>query len=142
MQRLESARMSVQADVAGDSVKFRIVEPPKVPLVPVGPKRIAFSIGILVLALGLGGGLAFIMGQLRPVYYDVTGAAPWHRGTSTGPGHSSLDANNWRSSASYEVSGFFTATTMLFLLFVSLLVIYQMGYRDELVGLIKGVVSA
>jgi polysaccharide chain length determinant protein (PEP-CTERM system associated) len=141
VQRLESARMSVQADVAGDSVKFRIVEPPKVPLVPVGPKRIPFSIGILVLALGLGGGLAFIMGQLRPVYYDVVGL---RRGTEV-PVLGQVTRVWTRKLAvkrKLEVSGFFTATTMLFLLFVSLLVIYQMGYRDELVGLIKGVVSA
>ncbi|MBA1333084.1 hypothetical protein QQ73_19160, partial [Candidatus Endoriftia persephone str. Guaymas] len=32
VQRLESARMSVQADVAGDSVKFRIVVAVKKPL--------------------------------------------------------------------------------------------------------------
>jgi polysaccharide chain length determinant protein (PEP-CTERM system associated) len=56
MQRFESAKMSEQADEAGDNLKFRIVEPPKIPIQPIGPKRLVLSAVILLVALGIGGG--------------------------------------------------------------------------------------
>jgi polysaccharide chain length determinant protein (PEP-CTERM system associated) len=43
VQRLESAKISERADEAGDNLKFRVVEPPKVPLFPVGPKRLMLT---------------------------------------------------------------------------------------------------
>jgi uncharacterized protein involved in exopolysaccharide biosynthesis len=39
LQRLESAKMSQQADQNTENVKFRIIEPPMVPIKPSGPQR-------------------------------------------------------------------------------------------------------
>ena len=68
LQRLESARISEQADQSSEDVKFRIIEPPTQPIMPSGPDRILLSTLVLVASLGAGLGLALLLGQIRPVF--------------------------------------------------------------------------
>jgi len=68
LQRLESARISEQADQSTEDVKFRVIEPPVVPLTPSGPKRGLLSALVLVVALAAGLALAFVLQQVRPVF--------------------------------------------------------------------------
>lgn len=67
LTRRESANLSQQADRQSDDVKFRIIEPPLVPLKPSGPKRVLFYTAALVFAVGVGVALAFIVSQINPV---------------------------------------------------------------------------
>ena len=62
----EKARLGEQADNAG-SVRFEIVQPPNAGFAPVFPRRGLFLAGAFVLALGLGGGLAYLLHLIRPV---------------------------------------------------------------------------
>ncbi|QYZ64626.1 MAG: chain length-determining protein [Gammaproteobacteria bacterium (ex Lamellibrachia satsuma)] len=136
VQRLESARMSKQADEAGDNVKFRVIDPPKIPLVPTGPKRVIFSVVILVLALIAGGGLAFLIAQFKPVYYDTT---LLRKGTEI-PVLGQV-SRVWTSSVAMkrrlEVSAFVTVGAMLVTVFGAILVIYSIGLRGEIIALIN-----
>jgi polysaccharide chain length determinant protein (PEP-CTERM system associated) len=68
--RMEQARMTREVDTSSDTVKFRTLDPPKVPPKPSGPNRIL--LGSWVFAGGLIGGLAlaFLLAQLRPVFED------------------------------------------------------------------------
>ncbi|MBL3589848.1 MAG: chain length-determining protein [gamma proteobacterium endosymbiont of Lamellibrachia anaximandri] len=136
VQRLESARMSEQADEAGDNVKFRVIDPPKVPLVPAGPKRVIFSVVILVLSLAAGGGLAFLIAQFKPVYYDTT---LLRKGTQI-PVLGQV-SRVWTSSVAMkrrlEVSAFVTVGSMLVIVFGAIMVIYSIGLRGEIIALIK-----
>lgn len=68
LQRLESARLSEQAERDTEEVYFRVLEPPVVPLLPVGPNRPLFLSVVLLASLGAGGALAFFLHQIRPVY--------------------------------------------------------------------------
>jgi len=68
LQRLESARISEQADQSTENVKFRVIEPPALPLAPSGPQRAALSGIVLLASMAAGLGLAFLMQQLRPVF--------------------------------------------------------------------------
>jgi polysaccharide chain length determinant protein (PEP-CTERM system associated) len=68
VQRLESARLSDQADTTNNPVKFRIIEPAARPRTPVGPNRILLMSGALLAALGAGVGLALLLNQLKPVF--------------------------------------------------------------------------
>ncbi|MCF6353699.1 MAG: hypothetical protein L3J26_01125 [Candidatus Polarisedimenticolaceae bacterium] len=68
--RLESARMARKVDTRTDAVKFRVIEPPRVPHEPSGPNRILLSSGVFAVGLGLGLALAFLMSQLRPTFDD------------------------------------------------------------------------
>jgi polysaccharide chain length determinant protein (PEP-CTERM system associated) len=68
LQRLESARISEQADQSTEDVKFRVIEPPVVPVQPSGPQRLLLSALVLVLALAAGLAVAFVLQQVRPVF--------------------------------------------------------------------------
>jgi len=71
--RLESAKLSQAAEKTGEDVKFKIIDPPRVPLEPSGPNRLLLS--TLSLIAGIGGGLlfAFLLSQIRPVIYGRRG---------------------------------------------------------------------
>ena len=68
LQRLESARISQQAEQTTENVKFRIIEPPSQPVQPSGPKRLALDTLVLLGALGTGLGLAVLLAQLHPTF--------------------------------------------------------------------------
>lgn len=68
VQRLESARLSEQVESSTSPVKFRIIEPPVKPIRPVGPKRVLLMSVTLLVALAVGGGLAVLLNQLRPIF--------------------------------------------------------------------------
>ncbi|MGB0713188.1 MAG: XrtA system polysaccharide chain length determinant, partial [Gammaproteobacteria bacterium] len=68
LAKLETARISQEAEQSSDNVKFRIVDPPRVPLSPTGPNRPVFFAVVLVLGLGAGFGVAFVMSLIRPTF--------------------------------------------------------------------------
>ncbi|MBM0106196.1 hypothetical protein JM946_15800 [Steroidobacter sp. S1-65] len=67
LERLEKARLSGDAEQTG-VVKFNIVDPPSAGFSPVFPNRPLFLFAVLVLGVGLGGGVAYLMHMLRPVF--------------------------------------------------------------------------
>lgn len=75
LQRLESARLSEQAEDSREQVKFRIIEPAAVPLVPLGPNRPLLTTVVFVLALGAGAFAAVVRGMLKPVFMDKVSLA-------------------------------------------------------------------
>lgn len=68
--RRESASMSEEAEQTGDNVKFKIVDPPRVPIAPNGPNRVLYSSIVLVGGIGIGLVVAFLLSQIRPAVYD------------------------------------------------------------------------
>lgn len=54
-----------------DVVSFNIIDPPSAPLEPVAPPRGLFLLIVLIGALGAGGGVAFLLHQLNPVFHDA-----------------------------------------------------------------------
>jgi capsular polysaccharide biosynthesis protein len=66
--RLEQARLGREADTNSESVQFRVIDPPRVPLKPSGPNRVLFSSAVLAMGLAVGIALAFLMSQLRPTF--------------------------------------------------------------------------
>lgn len=67
-QRVEMARTTIDVEDRGDEVQFRVLEPPKAPLVPDGPNRPLLLSVVLAGALGAGAGVAFVLHQLNPVF--------------------------------------------------------------------------
>ncbi len=74
VDRLQKARLSERADETG-VVKFEVVDPPAAAFSPVAPNRALLLTAVLVLALGLGGGTAYVIHQLRPVFHSTRGLA-------------------------------------------------------------------
>ena len=68
LQRLESARISGQAEQNADTVKFRVTEPPVLPVKPSSPKRAEMNVLVLVAALAAGLALAVALALLHPTF--------------------------------------------------------------------------
>ncbi len=79
LERRERAQMTQTLEQRGENIQFHVVEPARIPASPAGPDRPLFYTAALVVALGIGLGLAFVVAQLRPVFdnrkllRDVTG---------------------------------------------------------------------
>jgi len=67
LQRLESARLSQNADESKERTKFRVVEPPVTPVKPIGPKRALFLTAVLFFAMGVGAVVAVAISQFNRV---------------------------------------------------------------------------
>ncbi|MBU2883709.1 chain-length determining protein [Psychrosphaera sp. B3R10] len=67
LSRKESADLSRKADMSAEEVKFRIIEPPMVPLQPTGPKRLILYTVVTILGFVAGIAVAFLVSQLNPV---------------------------------------------------------------------------
>ncbi len=136
VQRYESARMSEQAEEAGDNLKFRIVEPPKVPILPIGPKRLLLTAFILVAALGIGGGLAFLLSLLKPVYFDMRTLRTELEFPVLGQ-VTRVMTDDVRMKRRLEIGGFVSVVVLLLLLFIGIVLIHVMGMREDIMLLIK-----
>lgn len=68
LARRESARISQAAEASTDSVQFRIIAPPQVPVVPSAPNRLLLLSIVLVVGLGAGGGIAFLLVQMDDTF--------------------------------------------------------------------------
>jgi len=67
LQRLEQARVSEDAQQTG-IVEFQIVDPPAAPYHPVFPTRPVLLAVVLLLALAVGGGIAWLLSKAKPVF--------------------------------------------------------------------------
>jgi polysaccharide chain length determinant protein (PEP-CTERM system associated) len=70
LERLEHSRLSEEAEATG-IVKFEVIDPPAVSFSPVSPKRPLLIIGVFGLAIIAGGGLAYVMSLLKPVFLST-----------------------------------------------------------------------
>ena len=53
-------------------VNFRLIDPPYVGTEPVSPQRALMLLAILIVGLGAGAGVAWLIHLLKPVFHDVT----------------------------------------------------------------------
>jgi capsular polysaccharide biosynthesis protein len=70
VSRRETARISDEMESRASVTNFRVVDPPQVPSKPKSPNRPQLNLMVLVLAIGGGGGLAYLLSQLRPTIGD------------------------------------------------------------------------
>ena len=70
IKRRESARLGDKASQTADEVKFKVIDPPFVPLEPTEPNKLLLNIGVFVIGIGAGAGVALLVSLLRPVFSD------------------------------------------------------------------------
>jgi len=70
LKRLESAKMGADVSNQSEAVKFKIIEPPRIPQSPFAPNRILLSSAVLVFSFILGIAVAFLLSLIRPVFDD------------------------------------------------------------------------
>ena len=74
VSRLDRARISEQAEETG-VIRFEVIDPPSVSLTPVAPNRPVLIALVLLVGVGAGGLLAFLLNQTRPVFDNVRSLA-------------------------------------------------------------------
>ncbi len=67
LNRKETAQIAQQADETTNPIQFKVIDPPRAPTEPAGPKRILFLIGATIFGFGVGIGLSFLISQITPV---------------------------------------------------------------------------
>ena len=70
VQRRESALMSGELENTSNVADFRVIDPPRANPKPVAPNRILLLSLALLIALSTGAGAAFLLSQIRPVFFD------------------------------------------------------------------------
>src|SRR6185437_6705157 len=71
LQRLEAARISNEAD-RSEELRFKVLEPPRIPLRPYKPNKPMLLAVVLLAALLTGAGVAVLRAQTHPVFYTKT----------------------------------------------------------------------
>lgn len=71
IKRRESARISEEADKSADNIQLKIIEPPRVPLVPTGPNRLRLVSLVFLSSLAAGAGAAFLLSQVNPRFFTT-----------------------------------------------------------------------
>ena len=70
LARREQARLAHEREVGTEQVEYQVVEPPRVPIVPDGPSRGVLISLVLVVALGSGAALAFVLVHVNECFAD------------------------------------------------------------------------
>jgi polysaccharide chain length determinant protein (PEP-CTERM system associated) len=68
LQRRESARLAQDMETKTDGVQIRVIDPPQVPQIPSSPNRLLFLSGVLLVAIGAGVAVAFLLSQLHTTF--------------------------------------------------------------------------
>lgn len=68
-ERLEKARVGEEADASG-AVRFEVIDPPNAAFDPVSPKRLLLIAAILVMGVGAGISIAYLLNLLQPVFHN------------------------------------------------------------------------
>lgn len=68
VSRLDSAKISSQAEKSSEDINFKIIEPPIIPIIPVGPNRFLLNSAALLAGLVAFFGVTFMILQLKPVF--------------------------------------------------------------------------
>ena len=70
IERRESVYISGEVEKTSENVKFKVIEPPYVPLEPTEPNKLLLNSMVFAGALFGGAGVAFLLSLLRPVFID------------------------------------------------------------------------
>ena len=71
LSRREALNIAEAARTGTDRVTLDVVDPPTLPTAPAGPKRLLLAAGVLLAALGAGGGLLFVQVQLDTSFFTL-----------------------------------------------------------------------
>ena len=68
VNRRESARMAQEVDAKSSKIDFRVVDPPQLPLKPIGPNRILYLTVVLFAGLGAGVMFTYVLSYLDDTF--------------------------------------------------------------------------
>ncbi len=128
LERYESAKLSEEVGRSPDTVSFNIIDPPNVPISPIWPNRRAMIAALIVLCLGAGLGIAFLLYQLKPVFFSTK----YLQNMTKVPVWGAVSIRQDRVSlnlARMKLGVFFAVSTVLFSCFVASLIYQDAGIK-------------
>jgi polysaccharide chain length determinant protein (PEP-CTERM system associated) len=132
----EKTQLGERADSAG-SVRFERVQPPTSPYTPVSPHRIMLLIATLLVALSIGGALAYLLHLMNPVIGSLKSLTELIDVPVLGV-VSSAFPDRRRKEARGELYRFLGASSVLAVLLVAALLLTLAGFRLNLLTLMSG----
>jgi polysaccharide chain length determinant protein (PEP-CTERM system associated) len=109
-----------------DQIDFRIINPPAASPTPVAPNRMLLLAAVFVIAVGVGGGLSYLLAQLWPVFSSANvlrqRAGLPVLGIVTFAWREQLNVQRWRANAAYVL-----ASLSLVIVFGALLGVEVLG---------------
>lgn len=69
--RREQAKIYEDVESGGEQVRFRVIQPPIVPMQAEYPDRPLFDLGVLAAAIGIGYGVSLFISFLQPVFFNA-----------------------------------------------------------------------
>ncbi|MGH8233147.1 MAG: XrtA system polysaccharide chain length determinant [Rhodanobacteraceae bacterium] len=73
LTRLNTAQLSQDATQSGNNLKFRVINPPVVPLLPTSPNRGLLLLMVFALAVAIGAAFGYFMHKIKPVFVSLKG---------------------------------------------------------------------
>lgn len=125
--RQESARISADRDEQGNSVNFRIIEAAKVPTLPSGPPRAAFLGVVLLVSLGAGVAIAWMLSMVRVTYGSLQHLRRDFANIPVLGGLTRVDHDRDRRRGNWHLAGFLVGILGLLTGFAALLAL-ESGY--------------
>jgi len=122
LARREAANISEQAELSGDQLKFRVVDPPRVPLNPSEPNRPLLMTGVLIVGIIAGALLALLLFLLRPTF-DNPRAVMEVLGRPVLGGVSMIHNRDWSSKHRHALVAFGLAGIGLLALYVGVMAV-------------------
>ncbi len=120
--RREQARISGERDIRVDDIKFRVLEPPRVPGSPTGPSRSLLLLVSLFGGIGAGTVFALLLGLLSNAVTDPEQLRESFGLPILGT-VSTIDSFKHHSLRLAQTSAFFTGLALLFVTFAGLVMI-------------------
>ena len=71
LERSNTAQLSQDATQSGNNLKFRVINPPLVPLLPVSPNRGLLLLLVFGFAVAFGAGFAYLLHKITPVFVTL-----------------------------------------------------------------------
>ena len=130
LARREAARISQAVESDTEAVKFRIVEPPEIPKSPSMPNRPLFLGAVLLIAIGAGGGAAFLRTQLEETYYSPENLETAFQIPVLGTVTQVLNVQEGAKRAA-KTLGFLVASGFFFAFFVALYAMLLLFYSPD-----------
>ena len=131
--RREAAKITRDADQSVDSIQFKIIDPPVVALVPVFPNRPLFVTLVLMLGIGGGLGLAWLVSKARPTF-DEPNEIRNTLGLPMLGGVSRLFTKADKRKRKLELVGFILLFMLLLVAYSMLIITHQ--FNIDLLGLV------
>ncbi len=131
LERSNTAQLSQDATQSGNNLKFRVVNPPMVPLAPASPKRGLLLLAVFALAVAMGAAFAYLLHKITPVFVSLKSLQEYGDYPVLG-GLGLIVSGGMRREQRRDVIGFCTGAALL-----PMVLVLGLAFDSRLSGLVQ-----